>query len=143
MKIYKLLHTLLLSGLALSAQAAPNASETLKAACMAADFNHDGYVSLDELHQDLVNGWRALPADAEGYVLIADLAAIPGMGRGMVERLKSADTDRDGRLSFKEVVVARMAYFEAADTNNDDQLSMQECIDHQRKMAAATGRAKK
>lgn len=135
--------TLLLGCLALAAQAAPNASDNLKAACMSADFNHDGFVSLDEFHQDVLNGWRALPADTEGYVLIADLAAIPGMGRGIVERLKSADTDADGKLSFKEVVTARMAYFEAADTNNDDQLSMQECVDHQRKMTGLAGKAKK
>lgn len=140
---FKRLHlTLLLGCLAFAVQAAPNASDRLKAACMSADFNHDGYVSLDEFHQDVVNGWRALPADASGYVVIGDLAAIPGMGRGMVERLKSADTDGDGKLSFREVVMARMAYFEVADTNNDDRLSMQECIDHQRKMMRSPGKAK-
>lgn len=143
MNFQKLHFTLLLSCLAFAAHAAPDASERLKAACLSADFNHDGHVSLDEFHQDILNGWRALPSDAEGYVRIADLAAIPGMGRGMVERLKNADTDGDGKLSFKEVVIARMAYFEAADTNNDLQLSMQECVDHQRKLTGTTGGTKK
>jgi hypothetical protein len=134
--------TFFLGCLAFATQAAPNAPDRLKAACMSADFNHDGFVSLDEFHQDVVNGWHGLPADASGYVVIADLAAIPGMRRGTVDRLKSADADRDGKLSFKEVVMARMAYFEAADTNNDDRLSMQECIDHQRKMMRYPGKAK-
>lgn len=132
--------------LALAAQGASSpapVSKELQAACMAADFNHDGFVSLDEFHQDVLNSWRALQPDASGYVVIADLATIPGMGRGMIERLKRADTDGDGKLSFKEVVKARMAYFEAADVNNDDRLSMQECVDYQRKMLEALGKVKK
>ena len=141
------------SFLALAAQAATPtanapapASDRLKAACMAADFNHDGFVSLEEFHQDVLNSWRALHPDASGYVVIADLESIPGMTKDMIARLKRANTNGDGKLSFKEVVTARMAYFEAADTNNDDKLSMQECVDYQRKMmaeAAKAGKAKK
>jgi hypothetical protein len=137
---------LVLSSLALTAQAAAPAvagSDRLQAACMAADLNHDGFVSLEEFHQDVLQGWRALDPNNTGYIIIADLSSIPGLGKDMIERLKSADTDGDGKLTFKEVVKARMAYFEAADTNNDDRISMQECIDHQRKMAKATGKAKK
>jgi Ca2+-binding EF-hand superfamily protein len=141
---------LVLGFLAFAAQAATPAvkapapaSKKLQAACMAADFNHDGFVSLDEFHQDVLSSWRALHPDASGYVIVTDLEAIPGMGRGMIERLKRADTDGDGKLSFKEVVMVRMAYFEAADTNNDDMLSMQECVDHQRKMFGASGKTRK
>lgn len=133
----------LLSCLAFTTHAAPSVSDRLKAACLSADFNHDSQVSLDEFHQDVVNGWHALPSDAAGYVLISDLAAIPGMSRDLVERLKMTDADGDRKLSFKEVVVARMAYFEAGDTNHDDQLSIQECIDHQRKMTGLAGKTKK
>ncbi|MFZ4478982.1 MAG: hypothetical protein ACOYNZ_03700 [Rhodoferax sp.] len=134
--------------LALAAQAATPpanapASDRLKAACMAADFNHDGFVSLEEFHQDLVSSWHALHPDASGYVVIADLESVPGMTKGMIERLRRANTNGDGKLSFKEVVTARMAYFEAADGNNDDKLSMQECMDHQRKMTGASGKARK
>ena len=64
-------------------------------------------------------------------------------GRDIVSDLKGADADGDGKLAFKEVVVARMAYFDAADANNDDQLSMQECVDHQRRLGGAGGKAKK
>ena len=62
---------------------------------------------------------------------------------GAVNVLSCKLFDADGKLSFKEVVMARMAYFEAADTNDDDRLSMRECIDHQRKMAGASGKARK
>ena len=110
---------------------------------MAADFNHDGFVSLDEFHQDVLRSWRALQPDASGYVIIADLASVPGMTKGMIERLKRANTNGDGKLSFKEVVTARMAYFEAADTNNDDRLSMQECVDYQRKLQLQNNDPKK
>lgn len=131
--------------LTLTAQAAPSApvSDRLKAACMSADLNHDGYVSLEEFHQDVLNNWRSLHPGASGYVVITDLSSIPGLSRGMIERLKRADADGDGKLSFKEVVVARMAYFETADSNNDDRLSMQECIDHQQKMTGISGKPKK
>lgn len=143
MNFKKLHHAMLLGCLALGVQAAPVVSDRLKAACLAADFNHDGFVSLDEFHQDVLTSWRGLHPDASGYVVIADLASIPGMGRGMMERLKRADADADGKLSFKEVVVARMAYFEAADTQVDERLSMQECVDHQRKLIGTTTRYKK
>lgn len=132
--------------LATSAQAAtPMApvNKRLQAVCMAADFNHDGMVSLDEFHQDVLSSWRALQPDATGYVVIADLNAVPGMGRGMIARLKRADVDGDGRLSFKEVATARMAYFDAADSNNDDSLALQECVDYQRNLTGASGKAKK
>jgi len=125
-----------------AAKAPTPATQSLQAACMAADFNHDGFVSLDEFHQDVLGSWRALQPDASGYVVIADLASVPGMTKGMIERLKRANTNGDGKLSFKEVVTARMAYFEAADTNNDDRLSMQECIDHQRKLRLQNNEAK-
>ena len=48
------------------------------------------------------------------------------------ERIAAADKDADGKLSFSEVVQARMAYFEAADDNQDDLLSLQECIAYER-----------
>ncbi len=132
--------------LASAAQAATPmapAAKKRQATCMAADFNHDGVVSLDEFHQDVLNSWRALQPDASGYVVIAELNTVPGMGRGMIERLKRADADGDARLSFKEVVAARMAYFEAADGNNDDSLTLQECVDYQRKLTGVSTKAKK
>ncbi|MFM7533534.1 MAG: hypothetical protein ACKO5J_13825 [Rubrivivax sp.] len=105
--------------------------------CRAADHNHDGYISLEEYHRDIARSWAALGPDATGHVQLEDLAAVPGLRRSVLERLRRADTDGDGRLSFKEVVTARMAQFDAADLDRDDRLSMKECIDHERKLAAA------
>jgi hypothetical protein len=144
-------HKLLFLGLALgmlvlganAASPAAPANARLQATCMAADFNHDGFVSLDEFHQDVLQGWRALDSNNSGYIVLAELASVPGMDKGMIDRLKRSDTDGDGKLSFREVVKSRMSYFEAADTNNDDRLSMQECVDRQRKMTGGPDKATK
>lgn len=106
--------------------------QRLQAICSAADLNHDGSVSLDEFHQDIVQSWHSLSPDATGYVQLADLAQVPGMGKGRVKRLAASDKDGDGKLSFKEVVETRMAYFEAADTNQNDELSIDECVAYER-----------
>ena len=49
-----------------------------------------------------------------------------------MKRLAAIDKDGDGKLSFKEVVETRMAYFDAADTDQDDQLSLPECVAYER-----------
>lgn len=125
---------------AVSAAAAPargGGGSGAEQACRAADHDHDGFVSLEEYHRDIARSWAALGPDATGHVRLEDLAAIPGLRRSVLERLRRADTDGDGRLSFKEVVTARMAQFDAADLDRDDRLSMKECVDHERKLAAA------
>ena len=119
------------------AAARPGSGRGAEQACRAADHNHDGFIGLDEYHRDIARSWAALGPDATGHVRLEDLAAIPGLRRSVLERLRRADTDADGRLSFKEVVTARMAQFDAADVDRDDRLSMQECIDHERKLSAA------
>ncbi|MBV7454141.1 hypothetical protein KW843_06640 [Acidovorax sp. sif1233] len=104
----------------------------LQAICSSADLNHDGSVSLDEFHQDIVRSWHSLGPDADGYVPLSGLANVPRMGKGRLKRLAATDKDGDGRLSFKEVVETRMAYFEAADTDQNDELSLQECVAYER-----------
>ena len=47
---------------------APTLTHRLQAICSAADLNHDGNVSLDEFHQDIVQGWHSLGPDAEGLL---------------------------------------------------------------------------
>lgn len=111
--------------------------ERLQARCAAADMDHDGNVSLDEFHQDIVQGWHSLGPDASGHVVLLKLAQVPGMGKGRVRRLAATDKDGDGKLSFKEVVEARMAYFDAADADNNDLLSVQECVAFEKKRRAA------
>lgn len=113
-------------------QAARPLADRLQAICSSADLNHDGNVSLDEFHQDIVQSWHSLGPDAQGYVHLAQLGQVPRIGKGALRRLAAADKDADGKLSFSEVVQARMAYFEAADGNQDDLLSLQECIAYER-----------
>lgn len=112
--------------------AAPTLSHRLEAICSAADLDHDGNVSLDEFHQDIVQGWHSLGPDAEGYVHLSHLSQLPRIDKGQLRRLAAADKDGDGKLSFTEVVQARMAYFEAADVDQNDRLSLQECMAYER-----------
>ncbi|WP_255593368.1 EF-hand domain-containing protein [Acidovorax sp. sic0104] len=116
--------------------AAKSRGQRLQAICSAADLNHDGTVSLDEFHQDIVQSWHSLGPDAAGYVNLAQLAQVPRIGKGRLKRLAASDKDGDGKLSFKEVVETRMAYFEAADTNQNDELSIQECVTYERQRRA-------
>ncbi len=90
-------------------------------------------MSLEEFRQDIVQSWHNLSPDATGHVQLADLAQVPRMGKGRLQRLAAIDRDSDGKLSFKEVVETRMAYFDAADTDQDDQLSQAECVAYERK----------
>ncbi|WP_233589795.1 hypothetical protein [Acidovorax sp. FJL06] len=112
--------------------AAKALTHRLEAICASADLNHDGSVSLEEFHQDIVQGWHSLGPDADGYVHLAHLGQLPRIGKNQLKRLAAADKDGDGKLSFKEVVQARMAYFEAADVDQNDALSLQECMAYER-----------
>lgn len=113
-------------------KAAKPLADRLQAICSSADLNHDGNVSLDEFHQDIVQSWHSLGPDAQGYVHLSQLGQVPRVGKGALRQLAAADKDADGKLSFSEVVQARMAYFEDADGNQDDLLSLQECIAYER-----------
>ena len=80
--------------------AAPSRANRLQAICSSADLNHDGKVSLEEFHRDIVQGWHNLSPDATGHVQLSDLAQVPRMGKGRLKRLAAVDTDSDGKLSF-------------------------------------------
>lgn len=121
---------------AASGARAPGGTQRTRMACMAADRNHDGRISLEEFHQEVTRSWLALPQDATGHVVLVELATIPGMDRRALERLRQADRDNDGRLSVKEVVAARMAMFDAADADSSDSISIDECVAQERKMRA-------
>jgi hypothetical protein len=95
-----------------------------------ADLNKDGYVDLNEFHKDVVRSFHALDHNHDGYISADEIRSIPDKGRVeiLLTVLKLADKDGDHRLSFKEVVERRMAYFDAADTDKDDRLLMAEVI---------------
>lgn len=110
-----------------AAQPQPSVSRQI---FLEADLNKDGYVDLDEFHKDIVNSFHALDHNRDGYITVEEIGAIPDKGRVdlLLGLMKVADTDRDWRLSFKEVVIIRMAYFDQADTNKDGRLSLAEVI---------------
>lgn len=107
------------------AQKQPDVSKQIFAR---ADLNRDGEIDLTEFHKDIVNAFHALDLNRDGYITISEIRSIPDRARVelLLVVLRKRDTNRDSRLSFKEVVTARMAFFEAADRNNDDRLSLAE-----------------
>lgn len=136
--------TVLLTPVAI-AQKQPDISKQIFAR---ADLNRDGEIDLAEFHKDIVNAFHALDLNRDGYIAISEIRSIPDRGRVdlLLVMLRKRDTNRDSRLSFKEVVAARMAFFEAADRNNDDRLSLAEVIGYDanidEKVAGAEATAK-
>jgi Ca2+-binding EF-hand superfamily protein len=95
-----------------------------------ADADRDGYVDLNEFHRDIAASFVLLDNDRDGYITRDEIGSIPDKSRVklLLRALKAADRDGDGRLSFKEVVQARMAYFDQADSNRDDRISLDEAL---------------
>lgn len=104
----------------------------------AADLDHDGFISLEEFHKNALQAFNALDTNHDGYITREELAPLPrALRRSLLGSLRHADTDGDLRLSFKEVMEARMADFAAADTDGDGRLSLREVLDfHSRRPKA-------
>jgi len=97
---------------------------------LSADLNKDTFVDLDEFHKDVVLAFHALDHNRDGYIGADEIRSIPDKTRVemLLKAMKLSDKDSDGRLSFKEVVERRMAYFDAADMDKDERLSMAEVV---------------
>ncbi|MCV2349188.1 EF-hand domain-containing protein [Paucibacter sp. Y2R2-4] len=121
-----------------------------KQAFAAADLDNDGVVSLDEFHKDIVKSWHALDLDHNGEITRSELESIPDRGavRAMLRMLQRSDSNGDMKLSFKELVEARMAFFDEADADHDDRLTLSEALafeakHHPKASAAASAKASK
>lgn len=117
----------------LAAPSVPAQPGVMKQIFVDADLNHDGLIDLDEFHKDIVRSFAALDHNRDGYITEDEVTALPDGRRAKFifkEMLANADRDQDRRLSFKEVVEARMAYFDAADGDADQRLSLREVLDH-------------
>ncbi|MFN5511692.1 MAG: EF-hand domain-containing protein [Burkholderiales bacterium] len=109
------------------AQGSPSAS---RSSFTQADLNNDGKIGLDEFHKDIVRGFHALDFDRDGSITDADIRSLPDRAhvRALERMLRRADADKDGKLSFSEVVKVRMSDFDAADTDNDSMISLAEAL---------------
>jgi hypothetical protein len=131
---------LMVAGTSVCAQGMPSVSRQIFSE---ADANRDGFVSLDEFHKDVVKSFGSLDFDRDGFITLSELEGLSGPEQAKVLRrlMRRVDTDGDGKLSFREVVVARMKYFDEADTNRDDQISLEEALafdaNMEKKMAQA------
>lgn len=118
------------AGVALTLAAAPAAlSQTLpgpgspeRIAFDAADADHDGKVSKDELARDAAAGFAGLDKDGDGKLTAAELGPHSG---GQFEHV---DGDGDGVLTFMEVMANKTKGFAAADTDKDDGLTFEEMV---------------
>lgn len=108
----------------------PMSPSEARVAFAAADLDHDGVVSLDEFHKDVLRTWHALDLDHDGYLSVREMLGVVRNDGEVAARLRLADKDGDGKLSFKEVIEARMAFFAAADVDKDDRLSLREVLDY-------------
>lgn len=127
-----------LSGLPLGAAFAQGLPSLSRQVFSDADLDRDGVVSLDEFHKDIVRSFHALDFDRDGYITQGEVRSLPDpdLVKQMMRMLRRADKDNDGRLSFREVVEARMSYFDQADTNRDDRLSLDEALNFDRQLEA-------
>ncbi|WP_197047176.1 EF-hand domain-containing protein [Paucibacter sp. KBW04] len=115
--------------------ARPPSPSAIRRAFERSDLNHDGFISLEEFHKDMVQSWHALDLDQDGFISREELQAAAGAKHAerVLRALHHFDKNADLRLSFKEVIGARMAGFDAADLNHDDKLSLQEVLDYELK----------
>jgi hypothetical protein len=137
MSVSRLFAAMLLSvcALPIAAQGLPSVSRQVFSD---ADRDGDGTVSLDEFHKDIVRSFHALDFDRDGFISPSEVQSLPSQEyvKQMTRMMRRADKDADGRLSFKEVVEARMSYFDQADTNRDDRLSLEEALNFDKRLEA-------
>jgi len=74
------------------------------------------------------------------YITEGEVLAIPHARVGKKlwrSMLRAADADGDGRISFKEMVYARMDFFDRTDTDRDGRLSRAEALKYDQRSANA------
>lgn len=92
----------------------------------AADANHDGILSVEELNTARAQErFSALDKDQSGGVSLEEFQAQPG-GRGMRGGMGGRDEDGDGNISVAELTSGAKRMFERADADQDGALTPEE-----------------
>lgn len=121
--------SLVLAALLTAAAASQAAQPAAADGFAAADTNGDGTISLSEFHADILRSWHRLDHDGDGFITETEVLGVPhpSINKALWRRmLRQADADHDGRISFKELVYARMDFFNKADADHDERLTRDE-----------------
>jgi Ca2+-binding EF-hand superfamily protein len=94
----------------------------IEAAFEAVDANGDGVVDIDEFMAHYIAVANDLDADDSDTLTPDELPNVDP------ERFALADRDRDGALSYPEVISDRVYVFYSSDTNRDGVLSLEEVL---------------
>lgn len=89
----------------------------------AADANHDGNTTRDELIAFRAANFQRLDRDGDGFLTRSDIPDFVARLRPELDfnRLLSLfDADHDGRVSYREFVNGPTPYFDLADANRDN-----------------------
>lgn len=88
----------------------------------AADTNHDGNITKDELIAFRAANFKRLDRDGDGYLTKSDIPAFLAKRGGALDfesLLAQFDANHDGKVSRDEFVNGPTPFFNAADTNHD------------------------
>lgn len=87
------------------------------------DKNRDGRIDREEFHQRMAEIFFFADTDKDGKLTFAELLAVV---KADPEALKRADRDSDGNLSLYEFMYVIHRDFEAADKNQDGVIDIEE-----------------
>lgn len=93
------------------------------AAMAIADRNKDGRIDREEFHQRMTEVFFFADIDKDGQLTFAELVAVEKVDP---EAFKRADRDGNGKLSLYEFMYVVHRDFEAMDKNQDGAIDMQE-----------------
>jgi Ca2+-binding EF-hand superfamily protein len=87
------------------------------------DKNKDGRIDREEFHQRMTEVFFFADVDKDGQLTFAELVAVEKVDP---EALKKADRDGNGKLSLYEFMYVIHRDFDAADKNQDGTIDLQE-----------------